>query len=121
MIKDLASATSSPPPEFTVDSYLMRNCLEFPSHCISGERLAWTLVVVVQFATQLRVVSVDPRTERFRYPRIFFLSGFFCSGQSFDVVSHSTMNCFIFLSFLRFLFAFFRFLFAFFRFVLLLG
>jgi hypothetical protein len=30
MIKDLASATSSPPTEFTVDSYLMRNCLEFP-------------------------------------------------------------------------------------------
>jgi hypothetical protein len=30
MMKDLASATSSPPEEFTVDSYLMRNCLEFP-------------------------------------------------------------------------------------------
>jgi hypothetical protein len=30
MMKDLASATSSPPAEFTVDSYLMRNCLEFP-------------------------------------------------------------------------------------------
>jgi hypothetical protein len=30
MMKDLASATSSPPTEFTVDSYLMRNCLEFP-------------------------------------------------------------------------------------------
>jgi hypothetical protein len=29
MMKDLASATSSPPAEFTVDSYLMRNCLEF--------------------------------------------------------------------------------------------
>jgi hypothetical protein len=29
MIKDLASATSSPPAEFTADSYLMRNCLEF--------------------------------------------------------------------------------------------
>jgi hypothetical protein len=28
-MKDLASATSSPPAEFTVDSYLMRNCLEF--------------------------------------------------------------------------------------------
>jgi hypothetical protein len=30
MMKDLASATSSPPAEFTADSYLMRNCLEFP-------------------------------------------------------------------------------------------
>jgi hypothetical protein len=30
MMKDLACATSSPPAEFTADSYLMRNCLEFP-------------------------------------------------------------------------------------------
>jgi hypothetical protein len=30
MMKDLASATSSPPAEFMVDSYLMRNCVEFP-------------------------------------------------------------------------------------------
>jgi hypothetical protein len=30
MMKDLASATSSPPAEFIADSYLMRNCLEFP-------------------------------------------------------------------------------------------
>jgi hypothetical protein len=29
MMKDLASATSSPPAEFTADSYLMRNCLDF--------------------------------------------------------------------------------------------
>jgi hypothetical protein len=29
MMKDLASATSSPPAKFTADSYLMRNCLEF--------------------------------------------------------------------------------------------
>jgi hypothetical protein len=29
-IKDLASATSSPPAEFTADLYRMRNCLEFP-------------------------------------------------------------------------------------------
>jgi hypothetical protein len=28
-MKDLASATSSPPVEFTTDSYLMRICLEF--------------------------------------------------------------------------------------------
>jgi hypothetical protein len=28
-MKDLASATSSPPAEFIADSYLMRNCLEF--------------------------------------------------------------------------------------------
>jgi hypothetical protein len=39
MMKDLASATSSPPAEFTVDSYLMRNCLEFRNRCISGEIL----------------------------------------------------------------------------------
>jgi hypothetical protein len=30
MMKDLASATSSPPAEFKADLYLMRNCLEFP-------------------------------------------------------------------------------------------
>ena len=30
MMKDLASATLSPPVEFTADLYLMRNCLEFP-------------------------------------------------------------------------------------------
>jgi hypothetical protein len=29
MMNDLASATSSPPAEWTTDSYLMRNCLEF--------------------------------------------------------------------------------------------
>jgi hypothetical protein len=29
-MKDLASATSSPPAEFIADSYLMRNYLEFP-------------------------------------------------------------------------------------------
>jgi hypothetical protein len=30
MMKDLASATSSPPAKFTTDSYLIRNCLKFP-------------------------------------------------------------------------------------------
>jgi hypothetical protein len=30
MMKDLASATSSPLAEFTADSYFMRNYLEFP-------------------------------------------------------------------------------------------
>jgi hypothetical protein len=39
MMKDLASATPSPPAEFTADPYLMRNCLEFPNHCILGEIL----------------------------------------------------------------------------------
>jgi hypothetical protein len=29
MMKNLANATSSPPVEFTADSYLMRKCLEF--------------------------------------------------------------------------------------------
>jgi hypothetical protein len=36
MMKDLASATSSPPAEFTADSYLMRNCLEFPKPLYFG-------------------------------------------------------------------------------------
>jgi hypothetical protein len=36
MMKDLASATSSPPAEFTTDSYLMRNCLEFPKPLYFG-------------------------------------------------------------------------------------
>jgi hypothetical protein len=36
MMKDLASATSSPPVEFTADSYLMRNCQEFPKPLYFG-------------------------------------------------------------------------------------
>jgi hypothetical protein len=36
MMKDLASATSSPPAEFTADSYLMRNHLEFPKPLYFG-------------------------------------------------------------------------------------
>jgi hypothetical protein len=36
MMKDLASATSSPPAEFTADSYLIRNCLEFPKPLYFG-------------------------------------------------------------------------------------
>jgi hypothetical protein len=36
MMKDLASATSSPSVEFTADSYLMRNCLEFPKPLYLG-------------------------------------------------------------------------------------
>jgi hypothetical protein len=35
-MKDLASATSSPSAEFTADSYLMRNCLEFPKPLYFG-------------------------------------------------------------------------------------
>jgi hypothetical protein len=35
-MKDLASATSSPPAKFTADSYLMRNCLEFPKPLYIG-------------------------------------------------------------------------------------
>jgi hypothetical protein len=36
MMKDLASATSSPPAEFTTYSYLMMNCLEFPKPLYIG-------------------------------------------------------------------------------------
>jgi hypothetical protein len=36
MMKDLAIATSFPPAEFTADSYLMRNCLEFPKPLYFG-------------------------------------------------------------------------------------
>jgi hypothetical protein len=36
MIKNLASVTSSPPAEFTADSYLMTNCLEFPKPLYFG-------------------------------------------------------------------------------------
>jgi hypothetical protein len=38
-----------------------------------------------------------------------FSFGFFYFGRSSDVVIHSTVNCFLVLSFLQFLFAFFRF------------
>jgi hypothetical protein len=36
MMKDLSSATSSPSAEFTSDSYLMRNYLEFPKPLYFG-------------------------------------------------------------------------------------
>ena len=36
MMNDLASATSSPHAEFTADSYLMSNCLEFPKPLYFG-------------------------------------------------------------------------------------
>jgi hypothetical protein len=39
MMKDLASATSSPPVEFTADSYLVRNCLEFPKPLYFGREI----------------------------------------------------------------------------------
>jgi hypothetical protein len=39
MMKDLASVTSSPPAEFTADSYLMKNCLEFLNPLYSGRVL----------------------------------------------------------------------------------
>jgi hypothetical protein len=35
-MKDLTSATSYPPAEFTDDSYLMRICLEFPKPLYFG-------------------------------------------------------------------------------------
>jgi hypothetical protein len=36
MMKDWATVTSSPPAEFTADSYLMTNCLEFPKPLYFG-------------------------------------------------------------------------------------
>jgi hypothetical protein len=36
MMKDLASATSSPLAGFTADSYLIRNCLKFPKPLYFG-------------------------------------------------------------------------------------
>jgi hypothetical protein len=36
MMKDLASATSSPPTKLTSDSYLIRNYLEFPKPLYFG-------------------------------------------------------------------------------------
>jgi hypothetical protein len=36
MMKDLASVTSYSRAEFTADSYLMRNCLEFPKPLYFG-------------------------------------------------------------------------------------
>jgi hypothetical protein len=64
---------------------------------------------MVQFATLWRVAILDPRIAKFHYPQRNFLSGFFCFDQNSSVVSLATMNCFLVLSFLQFLFAFFRF------------
>jgi hypothetical protein len=41
MMKDLASATSSPPAEFTADSYFIRNCLEFSKPLYFGRETGW--------------------------------------------------------------------------------
>jgi hypothetical protein len=60
MMKDLASTTSSPPVEFTVDSYLMRNCLEFPKPLYFGRGTGLNFGGQLQFATLSRVVTLDP-------------------------------------------------------------
>jgi hypothetical protein len=50
MMKDLASATSSPPAEFTAIHISWEIVWSFWSHCTSGEKLVWTSVATVQFA-----------------------------------------------------------------------
>jgi hypothetical protein len=82
MMKDLASATSSPPAEFTADSYLMRNCLEFP------KPLYFRRKTILNFGGHGAVCSPmdsgDFGSTNCEIPILAknFLSGFFCLVQS---------------------------------------
>jgi hypothetical protein len=114
MMKDLASATSSPPAEFTVDSYLMRNCLEFQKPLYFERETGLNFGGMVPFAALWIEVTQNPRTVKSHFPRKNFLSGLSCLFQSCEVVILAKVNCFIVLLFHLFLFELLRF-------VLLLG
>jgi hypothetical protein len=68
MMKDLANATSSPPAEFTADSYLMRNCLKFPKLLYFRRDTGLNFGGHGAVATLWRVVIQDPRIVIFHYP-----------------------------------------------------
>jgi hypothetical protein len=99
MMKDLASATSSPPAEFTADSYLMRNCLEFPNPLYFGRETGLNFGGHGAVSALWIVVTQNLRTVRFHFPRRNLLSGFFCLVQSSGVVIVVIVNCFLVLSF----------------------
>jgi hypothetical protein len=77
MMKDLASATSSPPAEFTADSYLIRNRVEFPKPLYFGRETGLNFGAMAQFVALWIVVIQNLRTVRFHFLRRNFLSGFF--------------------------------------------
>jgi hypothetical protein len=77
MMKDLASATSSPPAEFTADSYLMRNCLEFPKPLYFGRETG------LNFGGQGAVCSpIDNGDSESTKCEILFLTKKFSFGDS---------------------------------------
>jgi hypothetical protein len=68
MMKDLASATSSPPAEFTADSYLMKNCLEFLKPLYFGKDTGLNFGGHGAVCKLSKVVIQDLRTVRLHYP-----------------------------------------------------
>jgi hypothetical protein len=92
MMKDLASATSSPPVEFTADSYLMKNCMEFPY------LLYFEKETGLNFGCHGAVCNPSESGESGSANCNILLptKKFFCSGQSADVVSHATVSYFLF-------------------------
>jgi hypothetical protein len=98
MMKDLASATSSPPTEFMTDSYLMRNCLEFPKPLYFGRETG------LNFGGRGAVCSPMDSGEsgatncEIPFPVKFFL-GVFLFGPEFWMVTLTKVNCFLVLSF----------------------
>jgi hypothetical protein len=110
MMKDLASATSSPPAEFTNDSYLMRNCLEFPKPLYFGRETGLNFGGHGAVCGPMDNCDSGSTNCGFHYPRRNFLSRLFCLVQSSGAVNLATMSCSIVLSFHLFLFELFRFL-----------
>jgi hypothetical protein len=68
MMKDLASVTSSPPAEFIADSYLMRNCLEFPKPLYFGRETGLNFCGHGAVAALWIEVTQDPRIVKFHFP-----------------------------------------------------
>jgi hypothetical protein len=107
MMNDLASATSSPPAEFTAASWLMRNSLEFPYPLYFGRETG------LYFGGHGAVCNPSESGEsgsanceillpvkKFYLEVLLFWPEFWC-GES------ATANCSLVLTFHQFLFAFF--------------
>jgi hypothetical protein len=91
MMKDLASATSSPPAEFMVDSYLMRNCVEFPKPLyFDGHGTVCSPMDSGDSGSTN--CGIPLRVKKFSFEVLLLV-------QISGVVSLATVNCFLVLSF----------------------
>jgi hypothetical protein len=91
------------PAEFTADSYLIRNYLEFPKPLYFGRETG------LNFGGHGAVCSPMDRGDSESTNCKSFLSGFSCLIQSCEVVILAKVNCFLVLSFHLFLFELLRF------------